>query len=111
MGSKGDQIDALESEAAMLEEEIRGVRAGSNADLVDTTVRLKGLEEKLYSCRAQLCRVTGDAAGAKRHGEESRQAADLKVRAARALTADQLRQLQEEDGQDEQAREMMADLQ
>lgn len=104
-------LDAIQGEIEALESEIMREREGLDPDLVDSSVRLKGLEEKLYSARAQFARLSGrDLREIKYYEQASAKACELKVRAARSIAADELREMKLEDEGDEAARKALASL-
>lgn len=108
-----DAVEALNQEIDAYESELLRQRHGADVELVATTMLIKGIEEKLYSAKAQLCRLDPNSPKSEQDkwAKQGREAADLKVRAARALAMDEARKANEDEQRDEAARKAAAALQ
>ncbi len=102
----------LDEEIAALETTLATERAAEPADRVLATVKIQGLTEKLYSAMAQQERMrrNGDPKLARSLDTQAIKAGELKTKAARALIADELRDMHDEGEKDAEVRKKMSKI-
>ncbi len=79
---------------------------GSQAHIAE----VKGLEHEIYRLRAQYARVTKNDADARKWDRDSKAAAEAATKAARAILADRLREMEGDVEQDRKVRKKMGKI-